>query len=216
MDVIWSKDNKLEKIKWLEDENSINDMSSLQIQKFLFFSEMFNRETNQNYDLYKLKAYKKGPVFSDVYGDYTYRKDKLLEEVSKKDISFSEQEIENMRRAKILTLIHNNQDLSNLTHKFDLWKSKEERLHSGEREIKIQENDITLHDSKLFNQLYNYVDTLKEYKIVKVNDKVFLFKENEKDLLEDHMLETLEKISEDSSLINPVYVDIEDGVLVVD
>lgn len=30
------------------------------------------------------------------------------------------------------------------------------------------------------------------------------------------MLETLEKISEDSSLINPVYVDIEVGVLVVD
>lgn len=68
----------------------------------------------------------------------------------------------------------------------------------------------------MFNQLYNYVDTLKEYKIVKVIDKVFLFKEKEKDLLEDHMLETLEKISEDSSLINPVYVDIEDGVLVVD
>ncbi|MEB7049778.1 hypothetical protein [Mammaliicoccus sciuri] len=216
MDVIWSRENKLSKIKWLVDEESVNNMSSLQIQKFLFFSEMFNRETNQNYDLYKLKAYKKGPVFSDVYGDYTYRKEQLLEEVRDSETSFSEKEIENMEKAKLLTLIHNDKDLSDLTHKFDLWKSKEPRLKMKEQDIEIYEKDISSQDSVLFKRLYEYADTIKEYKIVKVNDTIFLFKENDRDLLKDNMLETLEKISEDSSLTNPVYVDIEDGVMLID
>lgn len=216
MDVIWSRENKLSKIKWLVDEESVNNMSSLQIQKFLFFSEMFNRETNQNYDLYKLKAYKKGPVFSDVYGDYTYRKEQLLEEVRDSETSFSEKEIENMEKSKLLTLIHNDKDLSDLTHKFDLWKSKEPRLKMKEQDIEIYEKDISSQDSALFKRLYEYADTIKEYKIVKVNDTIFLFKENDRDLLKDNMLETLEKISEDSSLTNPVYVDIEDGVMLID
>ncbi len=30
------------------------------------------------------------------------------------------------------------------------------------------------------------------------------------------MLQTLEMVSDDSNLINPVYIDIEDGVLLID
>ena len=68
-------DRKLALLKWLDIKNS--NYSNLQTQKFLFFYEMFQFISNKDYDITNLKAYKNGPVFSDIYGFQRYEKDFL-------------------------------------------------------------------------------------------------------------------------------------------
>ncbi|WP_252555572.1 hypothetical protein, partial [Staphylococcus aureus] len=57
---------------------------------------------------------------------------------------------------------------------------------------------------------------LSDYQNIKIKDKIFLISNNDINKLEDNMLQTLEMVSDDSNLINPVYIDIEDGVLLID
>lgn len=213
---IYSEETKLNKMKWLADEGLLNELSPLQIQKFLFYSEMFNRETGEEYSLKKLRAYKNGPVYSDVYGDVTYRKSELLEEIKPIVLPFNDNELNNLKKAAFITMTHNDNELSSLTHRLDLWKSKEQRINANEQNISIYEHDITESDSEALKKLYNYAQDLNEYKVISIGDKVFLFNAEDEYELKGEMLQTLELLSNDDSLVNPVYVDIEDGVMVID
>lgn len=213
---IWSNEAKIKKLRWLKDAKYLESMSPIQIQKFLFFSEMFNRNTNEQYSFYKLKAYKNGPVFSDVYGDITYRRSELLESLGNSDIIFNLQEEENLKKALFITYTQSDEDLSEMTHNMDLWKSKEELVNENKRQIPIYEYDITNRDEQLINNFYEYSNDIDDYKVIRMNGKIFLLDRQNSDLFKDEMLQTMELISEDENLINPVYVDIEDGVLLID
>lgn len=213
---IWSSSEKLKKLKWLKEYGYLESMSPLQIQKFLFFSEMFNLVTNENYTLHKLRAYKNGPVFSDVYGDITYRKSELLEELDTIEMKYNSTQEENLNKALFITNTQTDEDLSEITHNLDLWYSKIDLINQNTQNIPIRNNDITDSDKKSISNFREYANYLSNYQIIKIKDKIFLVNNNDIDELEDNMLQTLEMISDDNNLVNPVYVDIEDGVLLID
>lgn len=213
---IWSSSEKLKKLKWLKEHGYLESMSPLQIQKFLFFSEMFNLVTNENYTLHKLRAYKNGPVFSDVYGDITYRKSELLEELDTIEMKYNSTQEENLNKALFITNTQTDEDLSEITHNLDLWYSKIDLINQNTQNIPIRNNDITDRDKKSISNFREYANYLSNYQIIKIKDKIFLVNNNDIDKLEDNMLQTLEMISDDSNIVNPVYVDIEDGVLLID
>ncbi|MCG2371377.1 DUF4065 domain-containing protein [Staphylococcus epidermidis] len=213
---IWSSSEKLKKLKWLKEHGYLESMSPLQIQKFLFFSEMFNLVTNENYTLHKLRAYKNGPVFSDVYGDITYRKSELLEELDTIEMKYNSTQEENLNKALFITNTQTDEDLSEITHNLDLWYSKIDLINQNTQNIPIRNNDITDRDKKSISNFREYANYLSNYQIIKIKDKIFLVNNNDIDKLEDNMLQTLEMISDDNNLVNPVYVDIEDGVLLID
>lgn len=213
---IWSGNSKLMKLKWLKDFGYLEKMSALQIQKFLFFSEMFNLITGEEYTLNKLRAYKNGPVYSDVYGDITHGKSELLSKLENIEIDYNATQEENLNRALFITYTQTDKDLSDITHNLDLWHSKIHLINRNMRNITISDSDITEKDKNSISNFREYAQHLSDYQIIKINDKVFLINNNDIDKLEDSMLQTLDMISDDDNLVNPVYIDIEDGVLLID
>ncbi|MBU7228971.1 type II toxin-antitoxin system antitoxin SocA domain-containing protein [Staphylococcus pseudintermedius] len=213
---IYSEEIKLKKLKWLKINGYLESMSPLQIQKFLFFSEMFNLVTNEDYTLHKLKAYKNGPVFSDVYGDITYRKSELLTNLDTIDMKYNSTQEENLNKALFITNTQTDKDLSDITHNLDLWYSKIDLINQNVQHISITDKDITDKDKKSITNFREYASYLSDYQIIKIKDKIFLINNNDIDKLEDRMLQTMEMVSDDDNLVNPVYVDIEDGVLLID
>ncbi|HCX9577094.1 TPA: DUF4065 domain-containing protein [Staphylococcus aureus] len=213
---IYSEEIKLKKLKWLKINGYLESMSPLQIQKFLFFSEMFNLVTNEDYTLHKLRAYKNGPVYSDVYGDITYRKTELLKELDTVEINYNSTQEENLNKVLFITNTQTNEDLSEITHNLDLWSSKIDLINQNVQNIPIEDKDITDKDRNSISNFYSYAKHLSDYQNIKIKDKIFLISNNDINKLEDNMLQTLEMVSDDSNLINPVYIDIEDGVLLID
>ena len=213
---IYSPKKRLAKLNWLKENNVLDNMTPLQIQKFLFFTEMFNKNTGAEYDLNKLRAYRNGPVFSDTYGDMKHSRPELHETLEQHEEDFSDLENSNLEKAAFISLSHTDDELSEITHQMDLWKSKAERIAKNELQIPITDEDITNRDMSRINSIYKFADDISDYSINRINDKVFLFNEEDSNLLTEDMIQTLDLLSADENLINPVYVSVEDGVMIID
>lgn len=62
---------------WLKNNYYSAYETPIKLQKFLFFYESFSKVRDQIVDFSYLKGYKKGPVFSQVWGDYTKERDEF-------------------------------------------------------------------------------------------------------------------------------------------
>ena len=69
--MIYSDNRKLALSGWLKENDYSSYVVPLKLQKFLFFYESASKVAKKEYDFYKLRGYKNGPVFSQVWGDYT-------------------------------------------------------------------------------------------------------------------------------------------------
>ena len=67
--MLFSSDRKLSLSGWLQENNTLSYFSPLRLQKFLFFYEAFSKADGDYSDFSHLKGYKRGPVFSQVWGD---------------------------------------------------------------------------------------------------------------------------------------------------
>ena len=217
---LYSDKDKFTKLAWLY-KNSDGSLSPLQLQKFLFFYEMFSKINGNKYNISSLRAFPNGPVFSNVYGDYLYDRPNLLEKLNQiTDFSIICDRVANISQLIIESMTEN--ELSSLTHKFDLWSVHEKEIELGHRNITIKEKDISNKDVNQIEILFKYYSNLEElgYKSIRITDKVFMIsKENAEDIKREHS-ETLDLLSTKDNLINPIFIDIEtiDGkeVLLVD
>lgn len=211
---------------WFLKNNPQDFFASLKLQKFLFFYEIFNYSLDNDFRLDYLKGYKNGPVYSDVYGDYTYRieefQDRLEEIIAKGKNFLSISSFESInedvaKKAAFLVSILSKTELSELSHEFDIWKRKKERIDSGEKQVKLDLKDLTNEDKYLAKELYDLY-SLKDIEssfVISVNDTKFIIDKKQRDLVTDELEEVLEEISKNEE-DNPVYISIEDGVIVVD
>lgn len=206
---LYSDEDKFIKAAWLEQESE-GSFTPLQLQKFLFFYEMFSKTKGESYNIKSLCAYSNGPVFSNVYGDYLHDRTSFLERIKEiTDFSSLSEEISRVSRLVIDSMTE--RELSNLTHNFDLWSVHEPEIKSGGRQIPISDCEITESDEKQLELLYNYYLKLDElgYKSIKIADKVFMVsKENAEDIKREHS-ETLDALSRKDDLINPVFIDVD-------
>ena len=69
--MIYSNNRKLCLSGWLKHNNVKEYDTPLKLQKFLLLYEAFSKVAGEEVDFSHLKGYKKGPVFSHVWGDYT-------------------------------------------------------------------------------------------------------------------------------------------------
>lgn len=99
-----------------------------------------------------------------------------------------------------------------------MWKSKKERIKQNESQIPILDQDITKKDLNIINEIFKSTVNrdIDDYKIIKIEDKIFLIKMDELHLLKEDHNQTLELLSKDSDLVNPVYVTFEEGVMIID
>lgn len=214
--MLYSSEEKLNKLAWLNQRKKITSMPGLKIQKFLYFYEMFQKVAGEPYEIDHLKAYVNGPVFSQVYGDIIYRETEVYKEIDE----IQEFEINNKSAEAALFMIDSMTatELSELTHQFDMWRSKQDRISRGERQVPITDDDISQRDMDLLEQIVpDYPENNPNYHIISMQNKKFIVSDEDyKNLTEVHY-DILEQLSNEKELFNPIYISIEeDGGLLVD
>lgn len=195
----------------------------LKLQKFLFLYEVFSYSKGNSYDFSYLKGYKNGPVFSDVYGDNAWREDFFsatvtgISEQLKKLTVETEVDLEIVEKASFFVEVLSKNELSELTHEFDIWKNKEERIMSGESQVVLEEADFSQNDREYALDLFDLYSSsqIQNWEIYKVNGIAFLLEKDQVRFLTDELSEVLFNISlyEEE---NPVFIEIVDGVIIID
>ena len=206
---------QLEKIKWLNDQNKSNPYSTLQLQKFLFFYEMFQYSDKKEFDFNSLKAYKNGPVYSTFYDDYKYRADEVNHFLETSTITHTIDE-ENALASKFLIETMTDTELSQLTHEFDMWKVHQSEIDSEVQHIPMDEKDISDDDIELL-EFIKYSVPSYDYEVINLKEKRFVFTKEDFALLNEQHWEVLDTLSEYEELNNPVYIEVDkNGRLLVD
>lgn len=218
--MIYSDNRKLLLSGWLKQNGYTEYCSPLKLQKFLLLYEAFTKVDGETADFSHLKGYKRGPVFSNVWGDYTH--ERSLFDSAVQDAYASQNTNINEERAKrscfIVSILSEN-ELSSLTHALNIWKSKETRIMQGEYQVALDENDFNDDDRKtvsLLEKMYP-ISLIDNSHIININNHNFIFsKDDAKKLTEQHF-DTLGILSCNDSLTNPVYVELDEkGRLIVD
>lgn len=218
--MINSNPRKLRLSGWLKENGSSEYNSPLKLQKFLLFYEMFSKIEGDEADFSSLKGYKKGPVFSNVWGDYTHEKTAFDTE-SQNAYQNGRDKINQSRAEKshFLVTILNLEELSSLTHELNIWKSKEARIMSGEQQVSLKESDFNDNDEKIIKLLEEMypASLIKNSRIIQTDRHSFIFSKKDATRLTAKHFDILCTLSNDEQLENPVYADIdEEGRLIID
>lgn len=199
---------------WLRHNSKTEYNTSLKLQKFLLLYECFSKVSGEEPDFSHLRGYKQGPVFSQVWGDYTKERaafDKAVDESYN-----SGQIIIDENRAKkcaFVVRVLSESELSELTHTLNLWKSKEERILSGEYQVDLDENDFNEDDVKIISMLDKMypLELIENSSVVGIDSHYFVFNKNDIPKLTERHFDTLYSLAKNEQLYNPVYVDIDEG-----
>lgn len=200
---------------WLRKNNKTEYDTALKLQKFLLLYECFSKMSGEKPDFEYLKGYKRGPVFSQVWGDYTKERvtfDKAVDE----SYSSKGQEIVNENRARksaFIVQILSENELSELTHSMNLWKCKEKRILEGEHQVDLDENDFNENDIKIIDTLDKMypMELIENSSVVQIDSHYFIFNKNDRPKLTEQHFDTLSSLAEDDQLFNPIYVEIDKG-----
>lgn len=205
---------------WLKKYHEKEFFLPLKLQKFLFFYEALSKIEKDVVEFNKLKGYINGPVFSDVYGDYFHRRDDFINEVEN-DYNDNIKSVNNARAkfAGFLISILNEDELSNFTHEFNIWKAKENDIRSGVRDVSLYEKDFNEKDAELLTSMKNMypIDYIDSVKVIEISGKSFILNKEDIPKLTDESEYVFISLANESSLQNPVYISIsDDGVVLVD
>lgn len=217
--MIYSDERKLTISGWLKKYDHISYEIPLKLQKFLFFYESASKVYGNEYDFRKLRGYKNGPVFSQVWGDYTKERPLFDEKVT---ISYDEKKsefIDPVLANKIDFFIKTctEEELSGITHSMNIWKSKSGRILSGEYQVDLEEKDFTDEDTELIKNIVSAYseDFISSSEVLPIKDKIFILPKNY--AISPTQMDVLQELANESSLENPVYVTMDKtGRLLVD
>ncbi len=218
--MIYSNRRKLCLSGWLKENDNASYETPLKLQKFLLFYEAFTKVSGEKPDFNHLKGYKRGPVFSNVWGDYTKERSSFNLAAQKAFMSNSEMiDIKRAEKCAFMVSTMTEKELSDLTHQMNLWKCKEERIMQGEYQVDLSEEDFNSDDEKLIRILdAMYPSSMVENsKVVCLDRKCFVFTKVDAQRLTGEHFDILLTLAENEELHNPVFVDIDDeGRLIVD
>ena len=215
-----SNERKLCLSGWLEKYHEDAYETPLKLQKFLFLYEAFSKTAGEQADFYHLKGYKRGPVFSTVWGDYTKDRAEFDEAAAEAYRKASDTiNAERARKCAFVVDILTEKELSNFTHRMNIWKNKENRIMSGEYQVVLSEDDFTEADKTMMKVLESlYPDELiNNAEVIKTDKNAFIIKKTDMARFTENHMDALTSISENEDLDNPVYVEIDDnGRLLID
>ncbi len=218
--MLYSNDRKLSLSGWLQKNGFSAYNSPLRLQKFLFLYEAFSKVNNEPSDFLRLKGYKRGPVFSPVWGDYT--KDRV--EFNNKSLELYTMESDKInelraQRANFIVSSLSEDELSTLTHQFNIWGAKRQRIMAGEQQVELDENDFNESDymiTRALEQMYP-AQVIQNCCIVPMGEKYFVFSNKDIESLTEQHLDTMAALTDCDNLHNPIYVEIDsEGRLCID
>ena len=218
--MICSNKRKLTLCGWLKNNNGLEYCSSLKLQKFLLWYELFSDVDGEQADFDRLCGYKHGPVFSTVFGDYTHERSnfdcaaQLSYEANKEMVNK-----DRAKRSSFIVSILTEDELSELSHKLNFWKAKYPLIRYGIRNVELDESDFNDDDKDIvrtFESMYP-MSLIENSAIVSIGEKYFLLEKEDRAKLSDQNIATLVMLSGRGDLVNPVYVSLdEEGRLVID
>lgn len=212
--MIYSNERKLCLSGWLHQNGKKEYDASLKLQKFLFLYECFSKVSGEKPDLEHLRGYERGPVFSQVWGDYT--KDRTEFDRAADERYHSGSILINEERAEkcaFVVRVLSENELSELTHAMNLWKAKEKRILSGELQVDLDESDFNEDDRRLIcalDKMYP-IGLVKNSSVVEIDSHYFVFNKEDTPRLTERHFDILSSLAESGQLLNPVYVDIDEG-----
>lgn len=218
--MIYSNERKLCLSGWFKENSEKSYSKSLKLQKFLLLYEAFAKTSGEKTDFSHLRGYKKGPVFSNVWGDYTKERT-AFDTAAMKTYEAKKDSVNETRAKKCGFIVETmaEEELSELTHKMNLWNSKKARIMSGEYNVNLDEKDFNEDDKKMIQLLDSMypIEMIENSIVVDLDKNYFVFsKEDSVKLTEEHF-DTLMLLSERETLHNPVYADIDsEGRLLID
>ena len=218
--MLHSNKRKLQLSGWLMKNGQEEYSSALKFQKFLFFYEAFTQIDGETPDWSSLKGYRNGPVFGTVLGDYTHERSSF-DAMARQEYEASPEQISESRaiKSKFITQIMSERELSDLTHKLNIWKAKKDRIAAGERQVELCESDLDESDERVLRTLEHMysLEFINNSHIIKMDTHYFLFnKDNVPKITVEHY-DTLSVLADSGELSNPIYVEIDDeGRLLVD
>nr|WP_296961224.1 hypothetical protein [uncultured Mediterraneibacter sp.] len=205
---------------WLMNNNQHAYNTPLKLQKFLLLYEAFSKVAGEVPDFSHLKGYKRGPVFSHVWGDYTKERNDFDAQADLVYIQNpSSINIARAQKSAFIVSTLSEKELSELTHKMNLWKAKEKRIMSGEYQVALSEEDFNENDChliKLLDLMYP-IEIVDSSSIVHLNNNYFVFNKADAAKLTEENFDTLSILTETETLHNPVYVELDnEGRLLID
>lgn len=218
--MIYSNERKLSLSGWLQENNNASYETPLKLQKFLLLYEALAKVSGETPDFSHLRGYKKGPVFSNVWGDYTKERTSFnLAAQNAYNKNIKSIDVKRAKKCAFIVGTMTEEELSNLTHQMNLWKSKEKRIMSGEYQVNLDESDFNNNDEKLIDTLdmMYTTDMVENSKIINLDKKYFVFSKSDSELLTEKHFDILLTLALNEDLHNPVFVDIdEEGRLLID
>ncbi|WP_072536151.1 hypothetical protein [Lactiplantibacillus plantarum] len=216
---IWSNDRKLALSGWLKRYDYKSFDTPLKLQKFLFFYEGMSKADGDKYDFDKLKGYKNGPVFSQVWGDYTKERtnfENAIEQVEKK-----QEDYVNKKRAELIGFFIETctpDELSRITHHMNVWESKKARILLGEKQVALEDSDFSENDINMMKTIKNVYphEMIRNSKIIEIGKNSFIFSKDDAKKLSPGQIDTLQALAKNENLDNPVYVEVSGERLLVD
>lgn len=218
--MINSNDRKRCLSGWLLQNNRTEYDAPLRLQKFLFLYECFSKAAGEKPDFSHLRGYKKGPVFSQVWEDYTKERS-AFDSAASESYRTGKTWINETRAKKCAFIVGtlSENELSELTHSMNLWKAKEERIRQGEYQVDLEEADFNAHDADIISTLDGMypIELIDNSTIVEIDNQYFVFNKKEMPRLTEQHFDTLSTLAESGQLMNPVYAEIDEkGVLVIE
>ena len=218
--MINSNTRKLALSGWLKNKHNQIYKAPLRMQKFLFFYESFAKIDNDKADFSYLRGYIRGPVFSNVWGDYMRDRNEFD---SNSELAFDRfgEGIngERAKKAAFLVSILTEDELSDLTHQLNIWKCKEKNIRAGEQQVSLHEEDFSRDDCVLINALKEMysIDLIDNSVVFSFNDKNFVISRKDLPKISEHHADVLFSLAENEQLKNPVFVELEDnGEIIID
>lgn len=218
--MIYSNERKLCLSGWLKKNNEVDYNTPLKLQKFLLLYEAFSKTCGEEPDFSHLRGYKRGPVFSNVWGDYT--KERVAFNQAAENSYKAQRDIINSSRAKKCAFVvgtMTEKELSDLTHQMNIWKSKEHRIMNGEYQVDLCERDFNSDDEsmiKLLDKMFP-LEIIENSTVINLDKNYFVFSNTDVPKLTEEHFDALLSLTEQEELHNPVYVEVdEEGGLLVD
>lgn len=215
---------------WLCKNYSDLYQSPLKLQKFLFFYECFCKVKGKLYDFSSLKGYIQGPVFSNVYGDYTKEQTEFCKSImifwkenAPQENVFCEIDLFTAKQCAFMCATMTEQELSDLTHVMNIWKKKEKKIKDGIKQVRLNDTDFTEKDTKLIMDLIDMYssDLINNKKIINEGSKYFVLTDEDAKMLTTTHRNILRELADKYSdeLLNPTIVEIDKetgGICILD
>lgn len=218
--MICSDERKLSLSGWLKTNAFQEYCEPFKLQKFLFFNEASAKADNLPFDFSQLRGYQRGPVFTNVWKDYTKERPEF-DAASNRAFSVHPEYIDEEKAKRVAFIVKtlSEAELSELTHHMNIWNSKKDRIMNGELQVTLEEKDFNDADRILVQQLINRypLSLIDDSDVIHLNNKYFVFSKSDIPKLEEQHYNVLAMLSEKEELHNPVFVEIDnEGRLIVD